>query len=121
MGERILVVGNGAREHALAHKLSCGAHLKPDLGRQIFVLGGNAGLARDFECLKPKSMGITDLVECAKSLAPHLVVIGPESYLADGLVDALSHQGLKVFGPTREASRLEASKAFMKKICERAH
>lgn len=120
MGERVLIVGSGAREHALAHKLSCGEGNQTDRTRQIFVLGGNAGLGRDFECVEPKRAGIMGMVEAAQRIAPSLVVIGPESHLAAGLVDAFYSHGIRAFGPSMKAAQLEASKAFSKKVCNKA-
>ena len=107
-----MVVGQGAREHALAHKLS-----QAD-GREVVILFGNAGIAQDFECVVPKDQSIESIIEAAKMISPDLIVIGPENYLAAGLVDALTDRGFYTFGPEQSGARLEASKAFTKDICE---
>jgi phosphoribosylamine---glycine ligase len=115
--ERVLVVGHGAREHALAHKLAFGQIKNTKSMRDVIVLGGNPGIARDFECVTPRRPGIPGMVEAALKISPDLVVIGPENYLADGLQDALHAQGIKAFGPNKNASQLESSKSFTKQVC----
>ncbi len=117
MGERVVVIGKGAREHALAHKLAFGLPQAPNMIRDVFVLGGNAGMAREFECWAPRTPELDELVERCKKIRPDLVVIGPENYLAQGLKDRLEAAGLAAFGPTQKAAQLEASKYFAKQIC----
>ncbi len=118
MADRILVVGHGAREHALAHKLS--RERESSNSREVVVLFGNAGIAREFECITPKDQSVASIVDAADRIAPDLIVIGPENYLALGLVDALKSRNLNTFGPTQDAAQLEASKAFTKALCRHA-
>lgn len=117
MADRVLVIGNGAREHALAYKLLKSSRLSAPSNRQVFVLGGNAGIRQDFECIEPEDQSVRSIVKEAKRIKPHLTVIGPESYLASGLVDALDQENIKSFGPSQAASKLEGEKSFMKEIC----
>jgi phosphoribosylamine--glycine ligase len=117
MQERVVVVGHGAREHALAYKLSQ-VSSSGNLRRDIIVLGGNAGIAQEFECKALTHDGHNEIIEFCRRLAPDLIVIGPELYLDRGLVDGL--QGLPVFGPQKAAAKLESSKAFTKRICQKA-
>jgi phosphoribosylamine--glycine ligase len=112
MSERVLVVGSGAREHALAWKLT-------EDGARVVVAPGNAGIARDHET-RPLAPGNAALVHLAKEIGADLVVIGPEGPLVDGAVDALVAHGIAVFGPTRAAALLEGSKTFMKQVCSDA-
>lgn len=118
MGERVAVIGHGGREHALAHKLSYGS--SESRIRDVVVIGGNGGLLKDFECIKPNNDSHENIIRICKRLAPDLVVIGPEGYLAEGLVDQLRDAGITTFGPTKAAARLEASKYFAKQICDDA-
>lgn len=115
---KILVVGSGAREHALAWRLR-GGHA-PFADREVIVCPGNAGIAREFRCEAPRGPGNAGIVQLARDEQVDLVVIGPEQALVDGVVDALGEAGIAAFGPTRAAARLEASKAFMKAVCQRA-
>lgn len=115
---KILVVGSGGREHALAWRLRGGE--APIAGRELVVCPGNAGIAREFRCEAPRGDGVNGIVQLARDERVDLVVIGPEQWLVDGLVDALAAAGIAAFGPTQAAARLEASKAFMKSVCARA-
>ncbi len=106
---KILVIGGGGREHALAWKLK-----QSPKTTQVFVAPGNAGTARD-GCLK--NVPITDVValrEWALANGIGLTVVGPEAPLAAGVVDEFRAHGLRVFGPTKAAAQLESSKAFSK-------
>lgn len=115
---KILVVGSGGREHALAWKLRGGT--TPIAERELVVCPGNAGIAREFRCEPPRGAGIEGIVRLAQDERVDLVVVGPEQFLVDGLVDALADAGIAAFGPRRAAARLEGSKAFMKNVCQRA-
>lgn len=117
---RIVIIGQGAREHALAYKLSFQSTDEAQKQHQIIIMGGNPGAARDFECLDITHNSLQDIASCTKKLKPDLVVIGPENYLAQGLSDILQGHGICVFGPNQKASRLESSKIFMKDICDKA-
>ena len=110
----VLIVGNGAREHALAWRIS----RSPSLTR-LWVAPGNYGTARIAHNLNVGS-GIEALVSVARELAADLVVVGPEAPLADGLADELAAAGIPVFGPTRAAARLESSKSFARELMREA-
>ncbi len=111
---KILVVGSGGREHALAWKLAQAAGVT-----QVFVAPGNAGTARE---PKLENLPITDinaLADFAAENAIHLTVVGPEAPLAAGIVDVFRARGLKIFGPTKAAAQLESSKDFAKRFMAR--
>jgi len=109
---RVLVVGGGGREHALAWKLARD-------GAEIFVAPGNAGTAEVAENLAISADDVPALVTAARSRRIDLTVVGPEAPLVAGIVDAFRSAGLRVFGPTAAAAQLEGSKAFCKKILHR--
>jgi phosphoribosylamine---glycine ligase len=108
---RILVVGRGGREHALAIRLSEDADVA-----EVLLAPGNEGASRSFRCLQIEEHETQALAEACRSERIDLVVIGPEGPLAAGIVDELSEQGVLTFGPTRMAARLETSKWFAKQI-----
>jgi phosphoribosylamine--glycine ligase len=110
--KRVLVVGSGAREHALA-SVALGA------GYQVIVAPGNAGTELVARNASVQTDDVPGVVELAESAKVDLVIVGPEVPLTLGLVDALAARGVRAFGPTRAAARLEGSKAFMKRFCER--
>lgn len=118
--QTVVVIGSGAREHALAHKLAFGTQESNTAIRRVFVIGGNAGIAREFECIRPHNPGIHELAQACVKLSPTLVVIGPENYLDDGLSDCLRSYGVAVFGPTKQASLLESSKYFAKTVLKQS-
>jgi phosphoribosylamine---glycine ligase len=104
---KILLVGGGGREHALARTL-----LRSPRRPELICAPGNAGIARDgVECLPDD-----DLVALARERGVDLVVVGPEAPLVAGLVDELAAAGIAAFGPTREAARIEGSKAYAKQL-----
>src|SRR5690606_18625382 len=113
---KVLIIGGGGREHALAWKIA----QSPRVG-EVFVAPGNAGTA-----LEPKvrnvELGAEDvpaLVDFARSSGIDLTVVGPEAPLVKGVVDAFREAGLRCFGPSRSAAELEGSKAFAKQFLER--
>lgn len=111
----VLLIGSGGREHALAQTVA----KSPRLGK-LYALPGNPGIAKVAECLPSPAM--TDnaaIVELAREKHIDLVVIGPEAPLANGLTDALTAAGIKVFGPSAKAARLESSKEFAKDLMRR--
>lgn len=112
---KVLIVGSGAREHALAWKIA----QSPDVD-EVFVAPGNAGTAKVARNLP--AIGATDIdaiVAAAREHAVGLVVVGPEAPLVAGVVDALRAARIDVFGPDRAAARLEASKGFSKHFMKR--
>ncbi len=121
MSERVVVIGHGAREHALAHKLAYGEGCSERTVRDVIVIGGNAGIAREFECVSQQEPSLDGVVQLCKKIAPDLVVIGPENYLADGIKDRLEAINCATFGPHQAAAQLEASKYFAKNICHAAN
>ncbi|MFZ1729550.1 MAG: phosphoribosylamine--glycine ligase [Bacteroidota bacterium] len=112
----ILVIGNGGREHAICWKLS---HSK-EVDR-IFCAPGNAGTAMIGTNVNIKTTDISALIQFVRKEHIDLTVVGPEGPLAEGLVDAFTTEGLRVFGPTRAAAQLETSKAFAKDFMKRHH
>ena len=106
---KLLVIGSGGREHALAWKLAQGKRVQ-----KVYVAPGNAGTATEDGLENLDITKIEDLVAFAKRNDIHLTVVGPEAPLSAGVVDAFQAAGLKVFGPTRAAAQLEASKDFAK-------
>lgn len=104
---KVLVVGGGGREHALAWKLS-----QSSLLNQLYVAPGNAGTAGLAENLPVSDSDTAGIVRAAEKTGSDLVVVGPEVPLALGVVDALTSAGIRVFGPSRAAAQLEASKSF---------
>ena len=113
---KVLVVGNGGREHALAWKL--GQSPKVD---KVFVAPGNAGTAQDAENVDLAATDIPGLIQFAKEQSIDLTVIGPEAPLVAGLADAMNAEGLKVFGPSQAAAELEGSKVFCKNLLHTAN
>lgn len=112
---KILVVGGGGREHALAWKLSQSARVD-----QVFVAPGNAGTALEAENVAIADSDVPALVDFARQTAIDLAVIGPEAPLAAGIVDALGEAGIRAFGPSGQAAELEASKVFCKNLLRHA-
>jgi phosphoribosylamine---glycine ligase len=111
---RILVVGGGAREHALCFKLSS----DPGVVR-VTCAPGNAGIARQFPCVPVDAGDPAALVALAEQLQVDLTVVGPEAPLAKGIADLFRARGRAIFGPSRLAARLETSKAFAKDFMQR--
>lgn len=111
---KVLLVGSGGREHALAWKLSKSPRLK-----KLWISPGNAGTASIGENVPISAENISALVDFASSNAVDLVVVGPEGPLAGGLVDRLAEVGIRAFGPSQAAAQLESSKAFAKDFMAR--
>jgi phosphoribosylamine--glycine ligase len=112
---KVLIVGGGGREHALAWKLS---QDQPSI--EIIAAPGNPGLATLGRCIAVSADDIQGIVALAMKEKPDLVIIGPEAPLAAGLADALRTVGIPVFGPSRGAARIESSKAFAKALMREA-
>ena len=104
---KVLIVGSGAREHALAWRIN----QSPNLTR-LWVAGGNAGTSRLAENIEIRSSDIDSLVATAQNIAADLVVVGPEAPLTLGLVDRLDQLGIPAFGPSQSAAMIEASKGY---------
>jgi phosphoribosylamine--glycine ligase len=111
---RVLVVGGGAREHAIVSHLS----RNPTVDR-LFAAPGNAGIARDAACVGVPADDLDGIADLAERESIDLTVVGPEVPLVAGLADVLESRGLRVFGPSRAAARIEGSKAWAKEVMER--
>ena len=110
---KILVVGQGGREHVLVWKLA-----QSPLVEKIYCAPGNPGIAHLAECI-PLPEQLSELADWAAAENIGLIVVGPEAPLADGIVDIFHERGLKAFGPNKQAARLEASKDFAKQLMEK--
>jgi len=111
---KVLLVGSGGREHALAWALAASPLLS-----KLWCAPGNAGIAQVAECVPIGVDDLDALVTFARDKAVDFVVVGPEAPLVAGLVDRLDAAGIKAFGPTAAAARLEGSKGFLKDLCQR--
>ncbi|HYA23470.1 MAG TPA: phosphoribosylamine--glycine ligase [Terriglobales bacterium] len=111
---KILVIGSGGREHALVWKL----RQSPRVAK-VYCAPGNGGIAAEAECLAADVKRLESLVDVAERIRPDLTVVGPELPLTLGIVDEFTRRGWKIFGPTREAARLESSKSFAKQFMQR--
>ncbi len=108
---RVLIVGQGAREHALAWKLR-----QSPLVREVYAAPGNAGIAEIADCVNIGVADIIELADFAEKLKMDLTIVGPELPLTLGIVDEFQKRGMDIFGPTRLAAELEGSKAFSKEF-----
>jgi phosphoribosylamine--glycine ligase len=112
---RILVVGSGGREHALAWKIARSPRVEA-----VLAAPGSDGISRDATCFPSVDVGdLRGIVALARREAVDLVVVGPEGPLAAGLADRLRSAGVAVFGPSQRAARLESSKTFAKRFMAR--
>ncbi len=111
---KLLLIGSGGREHALAWKLK-----QSPLLDKLYCAPGNAGIAEVAECVELDVADHAAVAAFCKTNGIDLVVVGPEVPLVAGIADDLEAQGIKVFGPSRTASRLEGSKGFTKDLCAR--
>jgi phosphoribosylamine--glycine ligase len=112
---KVLVLGSGGREHAIAWKLA----QSPSV-HKVFVAPGNPGCASVAECIAPVSTTPDGFLSAARNAGVDLTVVGPEAPLVDGVVDLFESQGLLIYGPSRAAAQLEGSKIFAKRFMERA-
>jgi phosphoribosylamine--glycine ligase len=108
----ILLLGSGGREHALAWKIA-----SSPLVTKLWCAPGNAGIAREAECVALDISDHAAVIDFCKRNAVELVVVGPETPLAAGIVDDLTTAGIKAFGPSKLGARLEGSKGFTKALC----
>src|SRR3982751_238795 len=111
---KILVVGSGGREHALAWKLAASPRVQ-----KVYVAPGNGGTATEAGVENVPLSGTRELIDFCKREHIQVTVVGPEAPLAEGVVDAFRDAGLKIFGPTRAAAQLESSKDFAKRFMVR--
>ncbi len=108
---KVLVIGGGGREHAIVDALSRSAQVE-----KIFCAPGNAGIARQAECVAIRETEVERLRDFAAAEGVGLTVVGPEVALAAGVVDCFKAAGLRIFGPTKAAARIESSKEFAKEL-----
>src|SRR5580693_1426835 len=108
----ILLLGSGGREHALAWKMAASP-----LTEKLYCAPGNAGIAREAECVTLDLADHAAVIAFCRNNAVDFVVVGPEAPLCAGIVDDLEAAGIKAFGPSRAAARLEGSKGFTKDLC----
>ncbi|MDO9601177.1 MAG: phosphoribosylamine--glycine ligase, partial [Rhodocyclaceae bacterium] len=111
---KLLVIGSGGREHALAWRLAQSQKVQ-----KVYVAPGNAGTAREDGLENLPITAIPELIAFARDNAIHATVVGPEAPLAAGVVDAFRAAGLRIFGPTQAAAQLESSKDFAKQFMHR--
>jgi len=113
---KILVIGGGGREHAIVHALK----KSPRVSR-IWCAPGNGGIAREAECVPIGATDIEGVVRFAKEHRPGLVMVAPDDPLAMGMVDALESEGIRAFGPRKNAAVIEGSKSFAKELMKKYH
>ena len=113
---KVLVLGNGGREHALVWKLRQSPRVS-----QLYCAPGNGGIADDAECVAADLKSLESITALAARLQPDLTVVGPELPLTLGVVDEFTRRGWPAFGPTRAAAQLESSKSFAKEFLQRHH
>ena len=111
----ILLLGSGGREHALAWKMAASP-----LTDRLFCASGNAGIAQEAECIALDLAEHVAIIAFCRANRIDFVVVGPEAPLCAGIVDDLEAAGIKAFGPSRVAARLEGSKGFTKDLCRSA-
>jgi phosphoribosylamine---glycine ligase len=109
----IFLLGSGGREHALAWKIAASP-----LVAKLWCAPGNAGIAREAECVVLDIADHAAVIEFCKRNAVDFVVVGPETPLVAGIVDDLASEGIKAFGPSKAAAQLEGSKGFTKDLCK---
>src|SRR5687767_9294893 len=110
---KILLLGSGGREHALAWKIA-----GSPLTTKLWCAPGNAGIAQEAECVPLDIADHASVIAFCKQNAVDFVVVGPEAPLVAGIVDDLEAAGFKTFGPSRAAARLEGSKGFTRDLCK---
>jgi len=108
---RVLIIGSGGREHAIAWKVSQSSRVD-----KIYAAPGNGGMVEIAECVDIKADDIQALLDFAQEKNIDLTIVGPEAPLVEGIVDEFNKKGLKVFGPTKAAAQLEGSKVFSKEM-----
>lgn len=111
---KVLVIGNGGREHALVWKLRQSPRVS-----QVLCLPGNGGICEEATCLPGDPKNLEALLAAVHQEQPDITVVGPELPLALGVVDEFNRRGLRIFGPTQAAAQLESSKSFAKEFMQR--
>ena len=111
---KILLLGSGGREHALAWKIAASP-----LTTKLWCAPGNAGIAQEAECVAVDLTDHAAVVALCRKLAVDFVVVGPDNPLVAGIVDDIEAAGFRTFGPTKAAARLEGSKGFTKDLCRK--
>jgi len=111
---KVLVLGNGGREHALVWKLRQSPRIS-----QLYCAPGNGGISEEAECLPVDLKNLESMIALGEQVRPDLTVVGPELPLTLGVVDEFTRRGWPVFGPTKAAARLESSKSFAKEFLQR--
>ncbi len=111
---KVLVIGSGGREHALVWKLAQSSKIE-----KVYGAPGNPGIAQIGECVNISPTDIKGLADFAEKEGIDLTVVGPEAPLVAGIVDEFESRGLKIFGPSKEAAKLEGSKAFSKEMMKK--
>src|SRR6202166_464393 len=111
---KVLLIGGGGREHALAWKLKQSSRVT-----KIWCAPGNAGIAAEAECVNVDSGDVAALVALAEEIRPDLTVVGPELPLVNGIADAFTRRNWAIVGPTQQAAQLEGSKIFSKEFLRR--
>ena len=112
---KVLLLGSGGREHALAWRLA-----QSPLLEELHAAPGNPGIATLGDCHPVRAEDAEAVLELARALGVDLVVVGPEAPLVAGVADELRHGGVAVFGPSAEAARIEGSKSFAKEVMSAA-
>lgn len=113
---KILLIGSGGREHALAWKISQSKYVE-----KIIAIPGNAGISKLAECIDADPKDFRNIANIAERQNVDITIVGHEEPLANGIVDYFSKRGLRIFGPTQEAAKIEASKAFAKQFMRKNH
>jgi phosphoribosylamine--glycine ligase len=111
---RVLVVGNGGREHALAWKIR-----QSPLVKEVYCAPGNAGIAELADCVPIDTSNIVEVADFAQSIKADLTVVGPELAMVLGIADEFQRRGLTIFAPTRAAAEIEGSKAFAREFMQK--
>jgi phosphoribosylamine---glycine ligase len=111
---KILMIGGGGREHALAWRLRCSTSVE-----KVFCAPGNGGIAQDAECVSANLGNPIELAELATRLSADLTVVGPEQPLVLGIADEFARRGMRLVGPSQKCAQLEGSKIFAKEFLER--
>jgi phosphoribosylamine--glycine ligase len=113
---KILIIGGGGREHALAWKLRQSTRVK-----KIYCAPGNGGIEGEAECVAVDLKSLSSMIAVANQIQPDLTIVGPEVPLMMGVVDEFTQRGWRTFGPTKAAAQLETSKSFAKEFLQRHH